>query len=458
MRVYIDCTDTYFSGLNTGIQRVVRNFVTHAPVAGATFGMECQPFVIREGMMLGITGIDDPAFKSAQHAARSRLNGLYFKVARAILTALPWAPLSSFLLAHRSHFGLPWIIYSPIRLMAWLPNLFLSNNTPRPGLAKTLGKGDILFLPDASWSFDAFEQLAELRARGVKVVHFIHDIIPLTHPAVYHTVHVERFGKWFSRVLEVSDFLVFNSWFTQQSVEDYLAGVAQGKAIEGATVHLGFDIVATPTKQIQHGRLRHTLDEFDHTFLCVGTLEPRKNLDVVIDAFEDLWGCGENVRLVLIGREGWLCEDLLRRIRSHREKDRRLFWFDDVNDGDLAMAYRRANALIFPSIVEGFGLPLVEALSFGLPVIASDIPVFREIAGKHARYFDPMNAASLVKQLHAISVGQSGESTEPFQWPTWEVSTRRLMEIMRSLVEDKTAIGKVSPQAPRPERQSPPRG
>ena len=88
------------------------------------------------------------------------------------------------------------------------------------------------------------------------------------------------------------------------------------------------------------------------------------------------------------------------------EFGRRLFWFDEVSDADVAYAYRHATSLIFASLSEGFGLPLVEAAKFGLPIIASDITVFREIAGDAASYFEALDAEFLAARLRESLAGK----------------------------------------------------
>ena len=85
----------------------------------------------------------------------------------------------------------------------------------------------------------------------------------------------------------------------------------------------------------------------------------------------------------------------MQRISTHAELGNRLFWWSDASDAELAFLYSKAAGLVFPSFVEGFGLPLIEALARGVPVLASDIPIFREIGTGHTRFFDPEDPASL---------------------------------------------------------------
>lgn len=430
-RIYIDCTDTYNSGMNTGIQRVVRKFVRHATALGASLGMLCQPVIFKNGAILPLASLDALSLHSPRDTLRGYLNRTYLAAARKIAAIVPFPPLQRFFLAHRSQFGLAWLLFSPLRLVIWLRSPGKLHQTPAAkGIEDTLTRDDILLMPDASWSVDIFSVLKKVKAKGARVVFFVQDIIPLTHPQVCHPVHIERFQEWFEQVVQVADFLIFSSRYTQQSITDYLDKLQRVQLPASAVVHLGHDFGCLRSGSIRHSELRRALTKSSANFLCVGTLEPRKNLGIPIDAFEILWEEGHDVSLVLIGRAGWLCDELLVRIRHHPELGKRLFWFNDVGDEDLALAYRQSSALIFSSIVEGFGLPLVEALSQELPVIASDIPVFREIAGDHARFFLPHDAVALASAIRKQLAIPSTEAFTSFRWPTWEECTRQLLSTL----------------------------
>ncbi len=125
--------------------------------------------------------------------------------------------------------------------------------------------------------------------------------------------------------------------------------------------------------------------------LHVGTLEPRKNLELLLDAFE-LLDPGSRPPLVLAGRHGWRQGTLVARLAFLGPSVR---WLGEVDDGRLAELYRQAAVLIQPSRHEGFDLPVLEGLAAGVPVVASDLPVHREVAGDCALYAKVDDAASL---------------------------------------------------------------
>jgi glycosyltransferase involved in cell wall biosynthesis len=184
------------------------------------------------------------------------------------------------------------------------------------------------------------------------------------------------------------------------------------------------------------------------TFLMVGTLEPRKGHLQVLDAMECLWARGMDINLVIVGREGWLhttddqrrsIPELMRRLRGHRELGKRLFWEAGIGEAALESIYAASTCLIAASEAEGFGLPLIEAAQHGLPVIARDIPVFREVAGEFAFYFegeDGDTLAGAITQWLALRQAGTAPRSADMPWLSWAESARRLQDIMLGAVHE----------------------
>ena len=166
------------------------------------------------------------------------------------------------------------------------------------------------------------------------------------------------------------------------------------------------------------------VQEFVEPGVSASTIEKRQ-------AFQDmLTFLRENpdVRYVIVGRIGWNTLALQRRLREHPEFGRRLFWLDDASDADLHYLYPLACALVFPSFVEGFGLPLVEAAHFGARVIASDIPVFREVGGDAVAYFDTLDSASLAKRVREALAAPKLQRALPVL--SWRQSAEALFALL----------------------------
>lgn len=173
--------------------------------------------------------------------------------------------------------------------------------------------------------------------------------------------------------------------------------------------------------------------EIESSFLMVGTLEPRKGHGQVLDAFERLWADDHPARLVIVGKQGWMVEELAERLRAHPENGIRLFWIEDGSDEYLEKLYAAATCLIAASFGEGFGLPLIESAQHGLPIIARDLPVFREVAGGHAFYFrteDPGELAGAVHDWLALHESGAHPRSHEMRWLTWKESATRLLEIL----------------------------
>ena len=131
--------------------------------------------------------------------------------------------------------------------------------------------------------------------------------------------------------------------------------------------------------------------------LFVGTQEPRKNLPLLIEAFRNLRE--KNIYLVLAGPQGW-------NLKPQDLAADRVISTGYLSEKDLRALYQQASAVVFPSIEEGFGLPLLEGMASGVPVIASRIPVFQEVCNDSCAYFDPVSAEDLREQIEAV-LGQS---------------------------------------------------
>jgi glycosyltransferase involved in cell wall biosynthesis len=242
---------------------------------------------------------------------------------------------------------------------------------------------------------------------------------------------------WLNTVAEVADGLICIS----RSVADELrAWLAKSKPLRLQSIslgffHLGADLRASqPTMGLSEDAA-HVLEKLRSrpSFLVVGTLEPRKGHRQTLAALERLWAEGVDVNLVIVGKQGWRIDELVRRIEHHPEYRSRLLWMQAISDQMLEEIYRNSSALLAPSEGEGFGLPLIEAAQYALPIIARDIPVFREVAGDHAYYFRGEDAQSLANALrHWLSLGRNIPDSSAIPRLTWHQSSRQLLEIVLS--------------------------
>jgi glycosyltransferase involved in cell wall biosynthesis len=168
--------------------------------------------------------------------------------------------------------------------------------------------------------------------------------------------------------------------------------------------------------------------------LAVGTLEPRKNLPALLEAFRALRRDGRDLELVLVGRQGWQHSLPLGDLAPHVRLT------GTVTDAELAALYAGAACFVLPSIYEGFGLPLVEAMASGTPAVASDIPALREVGGDAVRYAPPDDSVELAHAIASV-VDDRAASRERAQRAreralgfTWEACARATLEVYRRIL------------------------
>lgn len=142
--------------------------------------------------------------------------------------------------------------------------------------------------------------------------------------------------------------------------------------------------------------------------LFVGTLQPRKNVTRLVEAFSKLKN--KKINLVIVGKKGWLYEEILEAPDKFHVKDRVKF-LDFVSDEDLPSIYKNALCFILPSLYEGFGLPVLEAMKYGCPVITSNVSSLPEAGGDAAIYIDPLNVDDIVRNLELV-ISPSADGSE----------------------------------------------
>ena len=292
---------------------------------------------------------------------------------------------------------------------------------------------DKILMLDSSWEFykDHTPILLSARLRGADVISCLYDTVPLRFEAMCNPTVPPVFATWFKCALTYSTGFVCISRAVADEFHSILEGIRFPRRMKIGSWHLGADFSTKVAPPIV-GRSRENRPP---SFLMVGTIEMRKGHRLTLDAFEALWREGVDAELVIVGRVGWGVEQLIGRLREHPEVGRRLHWHEAASDDELLGYYADADALIAASYTEGFGLPLVEAQHFGKPIIASDIPVFREVTkgGKSARFFEVGSAASLGVAIRAFLASRA-EGYRPIAdeqlWISWADSARELRDLV----------------------------
>jgi len=264
--------------------------------------------------------------------------------------------------------------YKPWRMLVWLGQL------ARIGIDN--------LLPDAEL-FHATEHLL-LSLRSIPTVLTVHDLIFRQLPE-----HHKPLNRWYLNLTvplycRRANHVIAISEYTRRHLV-----AAYGLPPEKITV---VHEAAAPRFHLQSPeaiaavRGRYSLP--DRYLLFVGTIEPRKNLTRLLAAFETIHAERLSDGLVIVGKRGWLYDDFFARLEQSPLKDAVLFP-GYVMDEDLPAVYAGAQALVFPSLCEGFGLPVLEAMACGTPVVSSNASSIPEVGGEAALYFDPTDTAEI---------------------------------------------------------------
>jgi hypothetical protein len=291
--------------------------------------------------------------------------------------------------------------------------------------------GDCFLTLADTWNvLDEYAQVFDrVHEAGGGVVSCVFDLIPALHPYACHHTTPACYEAWLTRALVESDAFLAISRTVAQELADFVEarGLPHRRGLKIGWFPLGSEISCGPATA---PRQKIAAAVGEALFLCVGTIEPRKGQRVALRAFDALWRDGRDVRLVFVGRRGWHEEAVVAEIAGHAEYGRRLFWFDDANDADLACLYDHATAALAPSFAEGFGLPIAEAARRGRPTICSDIPVFREVGGAGALYFPVNDSQALAARVADLLDGRASGDPAATSRSSWAEAARRIVAVI----------------------------
>jgi glycosyltransferase involved in cell wall biosynthesis len=252
---------------------------------------------------------------------------------------------------------------------------------------------------------------------AVRPIYMVHDLIPITHPEYARPGEAERHEHRMATVLETATGIIFNSDATRESLAAW------------ASAH---HMLSPPSQVIGLGT-KHLKTQPTHQqkvrpyFVTLGTIEGRKNHLLLLNLWRD-WAEHRKAlipQLVIVGQRGWVAEQTFAMLDRCPSLKPHVVVHSNCDDEMLADLIAGARALLFPSFVEGYGMPLAEALMAGAPVIASDLPVFREIAGSIPIYCDPLNGRAWEEAIMSFIPGDSELRSSQcaalahYQAPTW---------------------------------------
>jgi glycosyltransferase involved in cell wall biosynthesis len=340
--IYLDVSSTAVSPISTGIPRVVRTLAKYRDLNEVCL----TEF---DGITNSYKSIQElpPVHTSTESASRTRRALLATKLYKVLTENEIIGNVVTFILRNR------FIFYFARRILG-APSLkgeVLSN------LQGTL------FLPEVPVHRYHTKKILKLQQNGlIKVALYVHDLLPLQHPDFFSSELVRKFESFLELIKAADVILVSN-----EDVKNQVERTFNKKDVQ---------VVQLPSAYIQ---TQPTLEPKSQ-FLVVGTLEPRKNHIAILDSFERLHQAHPDIELVIVGNLGWKYTEIVDRITTMQNRGVKLRWLKNLSDKDLQREYQQAIALLYPSHYEGYGLPVVEALSQSTPVITSNRPAMRLFA------------------------------------------------------------------------------
>jgi glycosyltransferase involved in cell wall biosynthesis len=281
----------------------------------------------------------------------------------------------------------------------------------------------------------------------------IHDLSQLLHPETHEKRSVSRARRRLPLMSRTADTIITPTESVRVDVCETLK-VSPGKVF---AIPEAARACFKPLSFAETADARRRLGIGDDFLLTVGTLEPRKNLAVLISAFAELAReRRENaIQLVIAGGRGWLSSPLFKAIEKSPVRDR-IVLTDYLHDDELQALYSSCRAFVYPSIHEGFGLPPLEAMACGAAVIASRIPALEETTGAAALLFDPKSSSDLTRNLLELldnenarrELAAAGQRrAAEFSWKktaqlTWDVYEEALRRFRKSQAQSEESVGK----------------
>lgn len=234
--------------------------------------------------------------------------------------------------------------------------------------------------------------IPNLNIKAKKIITSVHDFSFILHKEFHPKERIEYFEKYFYVNIKKSDLIITGSEFSKQEILDKLDFKDQEvKVIYHGIDHEIFKI---------HTNLSVDFNLPEKFIFSVGSIEPRKNLIGLLNAYNLL---PENIKkeykLVLAGFKGWENKEIMNQIEQNKEN---IFYLGYLLDEELAKVYNRATCFVFPSFYEGFGLPILESMACGTPVVCSDTTSLPEVGGDAVSYCNPYDIKDIAIKIEMI--------------------------------------------------------
>lgn len=283
-------------------------------------------------------------------------------------------------------------------------------------------KADIFFSPDG------FIPLG----MSIPKVSMVHDVAYLRYPEHLQPRIRAFYKKWMGRYLAYTDHIITVSEFSKREI-------IAGYNIPADKISVVYNGITDAYKPIREEQKKHTRDRYTNGkpyFVYLGAIHPRKNILTLVKAFEHFKSSHPSEhQLVLAGRASWHTEEVFKAIAESKWKDS-IHLPGYIATAEATTLVASAEAMIYPSLYEGFGLPLVEAMACGVPVICSNVSSLPEVAGNAALLFDPLDAGQLAHHMEKLSTDEVLRKelitlgTQRSKYFSWDNAAKQVYEVL----------------------------
>ncbi len=301
-------------------------------------------------------------------------------------------------------------------------------------LLTDIDEDSVFFDLDAAWMCRLKRSylLPILKNQGAHIVAHIYDIISITHPQYCLERGVYNFMDYIGAHLLYADVFIVNAEATVNEIKKLAEKIAC-RMPDCIVVPLGADF--GEKKQINRSDVSEKVAEaaLGPYILMVGTIEPRKNHKLLLKAY-DLQLKEMGYHIIFAGSMGWRMEDFREQLENHPDYGNGVYHFEGLDDNAIAYLYQNALFLAFCSYTEGFGLPIIEAIHHGTPVLAADVPVLREVGRDYCIWFEQDNAEELCNKIKFFSnekkYKEIKDGMTDYQYAGWENSYKEMEKVL----------------------------
>ncbi len=414
--VYVEVSNTLALGFTTGIQRVTKETLRAVQKISSSYRFIPILYCPWCATWRHLTDTENLALFS-QTGYRKNCNEAisgWYHLARKMAPFLKQLPGVYRLLQQ----------YKKIRHPPCDPALFIQD----------FEQGAIFLDMESSWfsPMGRDELLGSLQRKKVWVAVIHYDIIPFLFPEYVHPETAKRFALHFDAHIRHNSTFFCISDNTLSDLQRYVAAHYLARPLRSDRITLGANY--RQTNDSSNPSLPR-LVAGKRYILSVGTVEPRKNYDCLLTAFEMVAEKTENLFLVIVGKKGWRSENFFTRLERHPLYDTKIFWFSNIDDQQLTTLYQNAYLGIVPSLYEGYGLPVVEMLLHGCVTLSSDRGSLPEVGSNFVEYFNPERPGEIsrliLRYCRDTALHRARKKRlEQYTAPTWEETAHELVGLL----------------------------